>query len=118
VAARSVPKTLTVKQTIAGSEFLADKSLQDILLAEARATFAALASQGHPCSFLSLDDMSAESIASLLVQLMSATVIGSALYDVDPFDQPAVELGKRIALGLLGHAKHKAEAEAMAKFLP
>lgn len=118
VAAKNVPATLNVKGTIGGSEFLAGKSLQEILLAEARATFAALASQGHPCSFIMLEDMSAQSIAALFVELMSATVIGAALYDVDPFDQPAVELGKRIALGLLGHPKHKAEAEAMARFLP
>ena len=118
LAAKNAPATLRVERPIPGSEFLTGKSLQDILLAEARATFAALASQGHPCSFLMIDDMSATAVADLFVQLMSATVIGAALYAVDPFDQPAVELGKRIALGLLGHEKHRAEADAMARYLP
>jgi glucose-6-phosphate isomerase len=118
LCAEKVPAALSVKETIGGAEFLAGRDLQEILRAEARATAAALASQGMPCSFIWLDDMSAKTMARLFTDLMSATVIGAELYGVDPFDQPAVELGKKIALGLLGHPAHKALAEEMTPFLP
>lgn len=118
VCAEQVGVALKVADTIKGSEFMAGAELHDILKAEARATAAALASQGLPCSFIWLRDMHTATMARVFVELMAATVIAAALYQVDPFDQPAVELGKRIALGLLGHPKHKDEAASMAQFLP
>jgi glucose-6-phosphate isomerase len=33
-----------------------------------------------------------------------ATVLAGALYDIDPLDQPGVELGKRLTYGLMGRA--------------
>jgi glucose-6-phosphate isomerase len=34
--------------------------------------------------------------------LQTATVYAGALYEVNPLDQPGVELGKRLTYGLLG----------------
>jgi glucose-6-phosphate isomerase len=36
------------------------------------------------------------------MMLQIATVYAGALYDVDPFDQPGVELGKQLTYGLMG----------------
>jgi glucose-6-phosphate isomerase len=44
----------------------------------------------------------ARELGELLMLLQIATVYAGALYDVDPLDQPGVELGKQLTYGLLG----------------
>lgn len=114
-----MPERLMVEATpVAGLDYLQGLELGQILRAEALATSAALASNKHPTTFVSLPSLSQEMIAELMTHLMAATVIASRMYDVDPFDQPAVETGKIIALGLLGHPDHKNALEQFRPFLP
>ena len=40
----------------------------------------------------------------------AATAFAGGLYGIDPFDQPGVELGKRLAFGLLGRTGYEAAA--------
>jgi glucose-6-phosphate isomerase len=39
-----------------------------------------------------------------------ATVFAGALYDIDPLDQPGVELGKRLTYAAMGRPGYPAEA--------
>ena len=41
----------------------------------------------------------------------AATAFAGGLYGIDPFDQPGVELGKRLAFGLLGREGYEAAAK-------
>lgn len=114
-----LPERLMVEASpVVGLDYLQGLELGQILRAEALATSAALASSKHPTTFVSLPSQSQEMIAELLTHLMAATVIAARLYDVDPFDQPAVELGKQIALGLLGHPQHQKTLDEYRAFLP
>jgi len=113
IVPQQLTETFCIEKPAPGFDFLQGIDLGQVMMAEARATCAALASQGHPSTFLTLDNLSISSIAELFVSFMAATVIAAKLYDVDPFDQPAVELGKKIALGLLGQPQNTAYAQAI-----
>jgi glucose-6-phosphate isomerase len=51
---------------------------------------------------MTLPRLHEHAIGELLMMLEIATVYAGALYDVDPLDQPGVELGKRLTYGLMG----------------
>ena len=87
-----------------GFDFLKHKNLGDVLRAECVATAQALESHGRNCFHLELTDLSEFSLGYLMMtaQLWTAG-LGFAL-EINPFDQPGVELGKRLALKLLGKA--------------
>jgi len=60
---------------------------------------------------LSLPTLTAETLGELLMFFQLATGYAAAWYGVNPFDQPGVELGKRLtfaALGRQGFAKEPA----------
>lgn len=82
--------------------WLAGKKLSELLEAERAGTEASLTSAGRPNAFLELQDLSPRSIGGLLHLLEMATVFAGHLYNVNPFDQPGVEHGKKAAFALLG----------------
>lgn len=71
-------------------------SLGDLLNAELKATVRGLALSEKSVSHLSLQDLTPKSIGALL--MLSQIWVGGLGYalDVNPFDQPGVELGKRL----------------------
>lgn len=82
--------------------YLGGRTLGELLDAERRATAAALAERGRMNMTLTLPRLDEAALGQLLVMLEIATVYAGALYDVDPLDQPGVELGKRLTYGLMG----------------
>lgn len=49
--------------------------------------------------------------------LMATTVLTGLIMDINPLDQPAVELGKRLACSRLGSKNYPEEAALLAEFL-
>ena len=80
---------------------LGGHSLEELLDAELRATVEALRRRGRPSLTLELDRLDARGMGELFMLWQVAAVLAGALYGVNPLDQPGVELGKRLALGLL-----------------
>jgi glucose-6-phosphate isomerase len=74
--------------------YLADRSLGDLLLAEANATAATLAKNGRPTRVLRIARLDERVMGALLMHFMLETIIAADLLRVDAFDQPAVEEGK------------------------
>jgi glucose-6-phosphate isomerase len=89
--------------------YLAGQSLGRLLCAEYEATSAALARMGRMSLTLRLPDLSAASIGELLMFFQLATGYAGAWYGVDPFNQPGVELGKRLTYAALGRPGYAAE---------
>lgn len=89
---------------------LAGKTIGDLLDAELVGTRQALREAQRPTSRWVLQSLQPEPVGALLMawELMTA-ICGEAL-DINAFDQPGVELGKKIAHGLLGHPAHAALA--------
>ena len=81
---------------------LSGKSLAQILTAELQGTRAALQDAGRPQSTWELDAITPESVGAFLVMWEVITALVGELWNIDAFDQPGVELGKKIAHGLLG----------------
>ncbi len=91
--------------------YLGGKTLGQLLLAEKRATEAALTERGRPNLTLSMPAVTAHTVGQLLYLLEVATVFAGGLLGVDPLDQPGVELGKRLTFGLMGRPGFEALAE-------
>jgi glucose-6-phosphate isomerase len=86
---RAVPEDADALAPVGGT------FLGTLLLAECEATAFSLARAGRPFARLRLADVSPESLGALIVTLEMATFYGGRLLSVNPFDQPAVALGKR-----------------------
>lgn len=82
--------------------YLGGRTLGELLDAERRATAAALAERGRMNMTLTLPRLDERALGELLMLLEIATVYAGTLYDVDPLDQPGVELGKRLTYGQMG----------------
>ena len=82
--------------------YLGGHSLGELLDVERQATAGALARRGRPNMTMTCDKLDAWHVGSMLMMLAISTVIAGALYEVNPLDQPGVELGKRYTYGQLG----------------
>ncbi len=87
----------------------------DLLQAEGLGTQMALTKTGTPLVELRMGTTGEEEAGRLMALLEIATVLTGWLLDINPLDQPAVELGKRLAnarLGAAGYAEESADLEA------
>ena len=82
--------------------YLGGHSLWELLNAERRATAGALAARGRPSVTIELDRIDPWHVGGLLMLFEVATAYAGALYDINAFDQPGVELGKAFTYGIMG----------------
>lgn len=80
-----------------GHEYLAHKSLGDIIQSSQYGTTQSIIHQGLPLRLLHLQAFDETSIGALMAHFMLETVLSAALIEVNPYDQPAVEEGKKFA---------------------
>jgi glucose-6-phosphate isomerase len=88
--------------------------LGTLLAAEREATAFALARAGRPSLGVHLADTGPAAVGAYLVTWEAAVAHAGALFGVDPFDQPAVALGKRAAKARL-RGEPRLLADEMAK---
>ena len=81
--------------------YLRGRRLGDLMDAEQRATADTLARNRRPARVFHLARLDEESLGALFMHFMLETIIAARLLEVDPFDQPAVEEGKRLARAYL-----------------
>ncbi len=91
-------------------EYLPGHTLGELLRAEFEATSAALAEMGRMSCTLSLPDLSPATLGEAIMFFQLATGYAGAWYGIDPFDQPGVELGKRLTYAAMGRSGYKAES--------
>ncbi len=82
--------------------YLGGRSLGTILHAELEATAWALAQRGRPSMTITLPQVDAHALGQLFFLLEAATAVAGELYDINAFDQPGVELGKKATYALMG----------------
>ena len=82
--------------------YLAGHTVEELMAAECRAAQVALARAGRPNAVLSLGRVDARHLGAFFYTLELQTAFAGELYDVNAFDQPGVEAGKKYAAGLLG----------------
>jgi glucose-6-phosphate isomerase len=90
--------------------YLQGHTLNELLEAELEATSAALARMGRMNLTLSVPSLSAETVGELIMFFQLATGFAGVWYGVNPFDQPGVELGKRLTFAAMGRPGFMKEA--------
>lgn len=104
-------------QDQAALAYLGGRTMAELIQAEATATAAALAEQKRPSFCLRLPGLSEHVMGQVIFLLEAATVIAGGLLEVNPLDQPGVELGKQLTYGLMGrpgYEEHKQRLDALA----
>jgi glucose-6-phosphate isomerase len=81
----------------ASLDWLAGRTMGDVLDVSWRATAETLARRGRPVRLMTVPTLDEATLGALLMHFMLETVIAAELFGVDPFDQPAVEDGKILA---------------------
>jgi len=104
-----VPETEGLPEPL---EHLAGHSLGDVLRAELDGTQGALREIGRPTARWTFEQVAPETIGRFVVAWETITAVMGELLDIDAYNQPGVELGKRIAHGLLGDPDADDYAEA------
>ncbi|HNR87831.1 MAG TPA: glucose-6-phosphate isomerase [Spirochaetota bacterium] len=81
--------------------YLSNKSLRALNRFEESATELVLAKAARPNCSLVLPTLTAETVGEFIMFLEMQTAYAGYLYNINPYDQPAVEQGKKYAFGLL-----------------
>ncbi len=85
-----------------GMSFLRGQSLAGLIKAEEEATELALAKAGRPNMSITIPGIDAYHLGQLFYFFELVTVLTGHFLDVNPFDQPSVEEGKKLTFGLMG----------------
>lgn len=85
-----------------GYTYLRGHTMAGLLDAEQRGTQLALARLGRPTVTVSVPRVDERSLGGLMFLYEAATAFAGELYDINAFDQPGVEMGKKIAFALMG----------------
>jgi glucose-6-phosphate isomerase len=80
-------------------------TMGDLLLAEQKATIDVLRSRGCPTRVIRLSCLNESVLGALMMHFILETLVTAHLVGVDPFDQPAVEQGKLLAMEYLVRGK-------------
>jgi len=107
-----IPDELSDREEAA---FLGGRDLSEVLAAEMRATRAMLLDAGVPVLDIGLDQVDESHIGGLFVLLEAACACTGYTMGINPFDEPGIEAGKRMAAGLLGRAGYERDADRVLK---
>jgi glucose-6-phosphate isomerase len=89
--------------------YLPGHSLGELLNAEYEATSAALAEMGRMSCTLHLPELTPEVLGEAIMFYQLATGYAGVWYGIDPFDQPGVELGKRLTYAAMGRPGYESK---------
>jgi glucose-6-phosphate isomerase len=89
----AVPPALAAE---AGAGYLAGKSISDLVQAQQSAIVDALTEARRPVRTFDMEKLDEHTLGALMMHFMIETILAADLLNIDPFDQPAVELGKRL----------------------
>lgn len=82
---------------------LSNNTLNELLYAEYFGTIKALQDKGKPIVTLEIDSLNEQSLGALILFFESLTVFMGLAFNIDPFNQPGVEMGKKYALDWLSN---------------
>lgn len=97
-------------------EYLAGAKLSKLLNSEKQATEYALLTDKRPCLTIIFDNVDAYSVGQFIYLYEVVTSIAGALFGINAYDQPAVELGKEATFALMGQADYKELSKKMKPF--
>ena len=87
--------------------FLAGADLSRLLNSEKKATEFALLQSRRPCLTVIFDRVNAYTVGQFIYLFEVTTSLAGALFGINPYDQPAVELGKEATFALMARAGYE-----------
>ena len=87
--------------------FLAGADLGTLLNSEKKATEYALLTNKRPCLTVVFDKVNAYTVGQFIYLFEVTTSFAGALFGINAYDQPAVELGKEATFALMGKPGHE-----------
>jgi glucose-6-phosphate isomerase len=84
--------------------YLQNKTMADLFRAEKHATEIAITEAGRPNATITVDRINAEVMGELIMFSQYFTAYAGEFYDIDAFDQPGVEYGKKLTFAMMGRA--------------
>lgn len=97
--------------------FLAGNNLSTLLNNEKKATEYALLTNKRPCLTILFDKVSAYTIGQFIYLFEVTTSFAGALFSINPYDQPAVELGKEATFALMGKPDYENLTKEIQSFM-
>lgn len=79
---------------LANAPTLAGRTAGDLVDAEQKAIGDVLVKSGRPTRTIEIPSLDEKTLGALIMHFMMETIFAADLYEIDAFDQPAVELGK------------------------
>ena len=89
-------------QIAKGQDYLAGRTLADLFSAELRGTELALTDAGRPSCRIVFPEVTASAVGQFFFMMELHIAYAGVLYNINPFDQPGVEAGKRATFALMG----------------
>ncbi|MGB9710333.1 MAG: glucose-6-phosphate isomerase [Thermodesulfovibrio sp.] len=102
---------------IEGLRFLGGHTLEELMNTEQLATEMALTMNKKPNLKIILPKINPYSIGQIFQFLQIVTAMTGLLYEINPFNQPGVELGKRLTYGAMGKRGFESEGEEIKDYL-
>ena len=101
---------------VPGLTYLSKSKFSKLLNAEKLATEYALAESGRPSVTIRFDAITPQTVGQFIYLYEFTTSLMGELLNIDAYDQPAVELGKKATFALMGRPGHEDLAAEMARF--
>lgn len=98
-------------------DFLINQKMSRLLNSERIATQFALAANQRPSITIAFEKISPYTIGEFIYLFETTTSIAGLLFNIDAYNQPAVELGKDATLALMGNKKYADLAEKIKPFV-
>ncbi|MDE7108208.1 MAG: glucose-6-phosphate isomerase, partial [Clostridiales bacterium] len=87
--------------------FLKGHTLNELITAERKSTEFALTKAGRSNFTIILPEVNAETVGELLMYFMYQTAFAGSYLDIDTFNQPGVEEGKKATFAMIGRAGYE-----------
>lgn len=108
-------KTITDDKDVDACDFLKGHTLGELINAERVATTYALTKAQRANFTIMLPEVNAETVGELLMYFMYQTAFAGAMLDIDTFNQPGVEEGKKATFAMLGRKGYEQKLEEVKK---
>jgi len=96
--------------------YLAGAKMSQLLNSEKKATEFALLQDKRPCLTVCFDSVNAYTVGQFIYLFEVTTSFAGALFNINPYDQSAVELGKEATFALMGKKEYQQLAERIEPF--
>ncbi len=103
--------TITDDREVDACDFLKGHTMNELINAERKATEFALRKAQRANFTITLPQVNEETVGELLMYFMYETAFAGALMNIDTFNQPGVEEGKKATFAMLGRAGYEAKME-------